>query len=106
MKEAELMAMSENLYRVLSEDVHAAASVSTLYGQLNLIDVNGGSYRYLVNRSGQYVRIKAGGGTAVLAQGIQSVQVTVSDSQVTLDVNTRTDGRETIQLAALDVMDP
>ena len=74
--------MWSSAHRVLSTDVHAAASANLLYGSLVLTEADGTTYRYLANSTGQLVRIQTGGGTAVIAAMVQSVTFTVDHSEV------------------------
>jgi len=67
--------MSANFQRVLAQDVHGAARVEVISGQLVLTTLTGTLYRYALNGSRQYVRIRNGGGTSVIAEGISSVMV-------------------------------
>lgn len=78
--------MSSNVQRVLAQDVHRAATTTVLSNQLVLTTLDGTTFRYMVNSSGQFVRVQTGGGTAVIAEGIREVVVTAQPSYVQFEV--------------------
>lgn len=88
---SEVDAMWASIHRVVCEDAHAATKAGTLWGSLTLTEVNGTSYRYLVNSSHQFVRIRTGGGTAVVGVHVRQAAVSVVKNLVTLQI-TFTDG--------------
>ncbi|MCL6631634.1 MAG: hypothetical protein K6T63_03300 [Alicyclobacillus herbarius] len=71
--ELESDAAWENAARVLTQDGHASCRVEVTDNCLKLGLVNGNSYSYLVNPSGQLVRVQDGGGTSVLGDHIKSL---------------------------------
>lgn len=87
--EMEVSAMSTSVQRVLAQDVHRAASASVVFGQLNLNMLDGTSFRYAVNANGQLVRVQTGGGTAVIAEGLEKLDVQTQPMYVTFNVRYR-----------------
>jgi len=57
--------------RVILEDAHAASSASAFGGSLVLREMSGAIYTYYLNPNCQLVRVKAGGGTAVIATDVR-----------------------------------
>ena len=94
-------AMSANLQRALAQDVHGAASVQVVYGQLVLSTLGGTVYRYALNANQQFVRIRNGGGTAVIAEGISSVSVRTGTGTVEFHVVFRSGLEEIFTYAML-----
>lgn len=81
---AEVSAMWASLHRMVSMDAHAAVFSSVLWGGLYLEEANGVYYRYAVNAAGQYVRVRQGGGTAVLAEHLHSVTIALNRGMIFL----------------------
>ncbi len=69
---AEDWAVLDSVRRVTLEDVHAAVGASALSGTLMLREMSGAIYTYYLNSNHQLVRVKAGGGTAVIATGVRA----------------------------------
>jgi len=69
------MAAIDGIHRVLTQDIHAATTCSTLGSNLLLNELNGTQYTYYVNREHEFIRYRTGGGTAVLALHVQSFQM-------------------------------
>lgn len=85
--------MIDNLERTLRDDIHAASSISFAASNMVLTEVSGTRYTYYVNANGQYIRYETGGGTAVVAAHMKSVQVSDSDGLVVVRA-ILTDGEE------------
>lgn len=86
---AEIDAMWASIHRVVSMDIHGATQTGTLSETLTLTEADGTTYRYLTNSSRQFVRVRTGGGTAVIATGVQRAGVTIGSGVVTLTVTFR-----------------
>lgn len=97
----ETEAMSVNLQRALAQDVHGAATVQVVYGQLVLSTLSGTVYRYALNTNQQYVRIRNGGGTAVMAEGIATVSVRTGTGTVEFHIVFRSGLEEIFTYATL-----
>jgi hypothetical protein len=76
--------MWDSASRMLQQDVHAAVQASAVNGQLRLTVADGTSYSYVRNGTGQLVRVRSGGGTAVAAVGVQDFEASVSGGLVTV----------------------
>lgn len=74
---AEVNAMWASIHRVVAMDAHASTQAGILWGGLTLKEASQASYRYAVNSAGQYVRIRQGGGSAVLADYVRQADVWV-----------------------------
>lgn len=86
---AEVDAMWASIHRVVAIDAHGATHSGTLWGTLTLTEADGTAYRYLTNSSQQFVRVRTGGGTAVIATGVRSAAVAIDTGMVTLTVTFR-----------------
>ncbi len=69
---AEDWAVLDSVRRVTLEDAHAASSASAFGGSLVLREMSGALYTYYLNSNHQLVRVKAGGGTAVIATDVRA----------------------------------
>ncbi|MBF8378731.1 hypothetical protein IW967_12785 [Alicyclobacillus mali] len=69
---AEDWAVLDSVRRVTTEDGHAATSASAWGQSLVFREVSGAIYTYYLNSNHQLVRVRAGGGTAVIATGVRA----------------------------------
>jgi len=81
-------AMLGNVRRVLAADAHGAVKESVWSDTLQLTMADGTTYRYELSQRDQLVRVQAGGGTAVLAAHILSVQFVVQSAFVNVQLQT------------------
>ncbi|WP_236011302.1 hypothetical protein [Alicyclobacillus fructus] len=70
-------AILDSVRRVTVEDAHGASSASLSGGSLVLRELSGAIYTYYLNSNHQLVRVKVGGGTTVVATGVQSFSTSV-----------------------------
>ncbi|KPV43243.1 hypothetical protein [Alicyclobacillus ferrooxydans] len=70
-------AMWNSAARVVREDVHSAKTVQSVPGGMDVSEADGRVYRYQVNTSAELVRTQVGGGTSVLAVGVQAMAASV-----------------------------
>jgi hypothetical protein len=80
-RQGESWAMSDSVERMLGDDCHSASRASVSGGNLYITRMDGQSFRYLVNSSGQLVRIGQTGGTSVVATQVAHWQATVADGK-------------------------
>ncbi|WP_188880636.1 hypothetical protein [Alicyclobacillus cellulosilyticus] len=71
-------------WRVFAHDLHGSRIATVRNGILTLTSADGTQYTYVVNNQGQWVRIRAGGGTAVLMSGVTSVDARIAWPLLTL----------------------
>lgn len=70
--------------RVIREDVHAATRIQPEPGGFLAIECDSRTFQYSVNAADQLVRTQVGGGTAVLAVGVSSINCDVSSTGMTV----------------------
>jgi len=79
--------MWSSVDRVIGEDTHGAVAASVVGGVLYLTEANGVESRYALNGIGQLVKVHlSGGGTAVLAIGVTTVQFSIIAGLLNLEV--------------------
>ena len=88
-----------SLRRNLGLDTHSALAAVITHAGLILTLVNGETDRYVLNKKQQIVRIGNGGGSSVLATGIQSVAYEMQDSLLTVEGHTVDGGAFELELA-------
>lgn len=103
-KRVETRAMWANASRVLREDVHAANKLQSYKGSFAITEVDGRAFEYLVNSAAQFVRVQKGGGTAVVAVGVQSMTSSVSSNRVMLNLSFLDGSTYTIDITSLNVI--
>jgi hypothetical protein len=91
-RQSESWAMSNSVDRMLGDDCHSASRASVSGGNLYITRMDGQSFRYLANSSGQLVRIGQTGGTAVVATQVAHWQAKVEDGRAVDIVVTFTSG--------------
>lgn len=74
----EMMAMAASAARTVEQDLHQATSVSTDANGVTATLAGGVQYQYVLNAAHQWVRVRRGGGSAVLAEGVSAVSATIS----------------------------
>ena len=79
---AEDWAVFDNVRRVTVEDVHAAKSASASAASLVLREFDGSVFTYYVNADHQLVRVKTGGGTAVIATSVNAFSASLRSAPV------------------------
>lgn len=93
-------AMCLNIIRVISQDAHAATSVSILYGMLQIVTVDGRTIRYGVTGSHQMLRYY-NHGVSVLADGVQQMQVANQQQFISLTIQMDQGLRQSMNICTL-----
>ncbi|MBX6352905.1 MAG: hypothetical protein IRZ10_06175 [Thermoflavifilum sp.] len=93
--DSEADAVRLSIHRVLQQDAHAAVSASAANGVLHLTLVDGTVYTYQVNASRQLVRVRTGGGTAVIGVDVRAFEPTCQGNTVTVRVSVANAGQDT-----------
>ncbi|WP_198849770.1 hypothetical protein [Alicyclobacillus sp. SO9] len=101
-RHVQTLIMGISLRRSLTQDIHAASKVGMGRTSFTLW-VNGDTYRYYVNSNGQCVRVRIGGGTTVLADGVRTLTAEDRGRVLQITVHFRNGYDEMIQASRLYV---